>query len=147
MKKTLTVIHGPNLNRLGLREPHIYGKETLEQLNNTIRAYADSKNIELKIVQHNSEGDIIESLQTEEEKSNGFVINPAAYTHTSVAIRDAILGSQKPVVEVHLSNLHTREDFRKKSITADACIGQISGFGSYSYILAIKALIEGQFHS
>ena len=142
MSKVFTVIHGPNLNKLGDREVDIYGRETLESMNKTLVEYAQEKGVELKILQSNSEGAIIDALHQGEEQSSGFVINPAAYSHTSVAIRDAISAIKKPVVEVHLSNIYAREEFRQYSVTAGACLGQISGFGSYSYILAIKALLK-----
>jgi len=142
MSKIITIIHGPNLNKLGNREVDIYGRETLETMNKTLKAYVSSKGIELNIFQHNSEGDIIDTLHREEKTSSGFVINPAAYSHTSLAIRDAITANQRPVIEVHLSNIYAREEFRQHSVTAGACLGQITGFGCYSYILAIKALLE-----
>lgn len=142
MKKLLTIIHGPNLNKLGDRETDIYGRETLESMNKTLEAYAQDKGFNLQIFQHNGEGEIIETLHREEAVSSGFVINPAAYSHTSVAIRDAITATQRPIIEVHLSNIYAREEFRHTSVTAGACVGQISGFGVYSYILALKALLE-----
>ena len=142
MTKTFTIIHGPNLNKLGNREVDIYGRETLESMNQTLQVFAKEQGFKLKILQFNGEGEIIEALHREEECSSGFVINPAAYSHTSVAIRDAITATQRPVVEVHLSNIYAREEFRHTSVTAGACLGQISGFGVYSYILALKALKE-----
>ena len=141
-KKKITVIHGPNLNLLGAREPHIYGRETLEEINQTLFRYAESKNIELFIGQSNSEGAIIDLLHEAHKDSYGVVINPAAFSHTSVAIRDAIKSIIPPVVEVHISNIYTREDFRSTSITAPACAGLVTGFGSYSYILGMKALLK-----
>ena len=142
MSKVYTIIHGPNLNKLGDRELDIYGRETLEAMNKTLKAYAEAKGVELKIFQHSGEGEIIDTLHREAQSSAGFVINPAAYSHTSVAIRDAISATPKPTIEVHLSNIYAREEFRQHSVTAGACIGQITGFGSYSYLLALKTLLE-----
>ena len=141
-KKKIAVIHGPNLNLLGLRETSIYGQETLDEINETLKRYADSKNVELTVFQSNSEGDILDELHKANEEAFGVVINPAAYSHTSVAIRDAISAIIPPVVEVHLSNIYSREEFRQKSLTASVCTGVVTGFGSYSYILGIKALIQ-----
>ncbi|MCC5909951.1 MAG: type II 3-dehydroquinate dehydratase [Clostridiaceae bacterium] len=135
------VIHGPNLNLLGTRETEVYGKMTLKDINEKLLKEAEKNNIELDILQSNSEGNIIDLLH-EHEKFQGIIINPAAYSHYSIAIHDAIRSIDIPIVEVHLSNIHAREDFRKKSVTAAACIGQISGFGYYSYILALYALIN-----
>ena len=141
-KKKITVIHGPNLNLLGSREPDIYGRETLDEINETLFKYAEEKNIELVIAQSNSEGALIDLLHEAHEDSFGVVMNPAAFSHTSIAIRDAIKAILPPVVEVHISNIHTREDFRSKSITAGACSGVVTGFGAYSYILGMKALLK-----
>lgn len=141
MKKIL-VIHGPNLNLLGKREPEIYGKMSLKELNSNLNQYAKSKKISLKIVQSNSEGEIIDLIQKAKGKFDGIIINPAAYTHYSIAIYDTILAIEIPTVEVHLSNIYKREKFRRKSVIAPACVGQICGFGWKSYILAIDALAE-----
>ncbi len=141
MKKIL-IIHGPNLNLLGKREPEIYGKMSLKELNSNLNQYAKSKKISLKIVQSNSEGEIIDLIQKAEGKFGGIIINPAAYTHYSIAIYDTILAVGIPTVEVHLSNIYRREEFRRKSVIAPACVGQICGFGWKSYILAIDALAE-----
>lgn len=141
-KKKITVIHGPNLNLLGMRETSIYGQETLEEINHTLKRYAESKGVELTVFQSNSEGEILNALHTANEEAYGVVINPAAYSHTSVAIRDAISAIVPPVVEVHLSNTYSREEFRQKSLTASVCAGVVTGFGSYSYILGMKALIR-----
>lgn len=134
------IINGPSLNMLGKRDQKIYGNLTLEEMNCKIKSFAEKKGIELVIMQSNFEGEIIESIQQNSSKLNGLVINPAAYTHYSYAIADALRDCPIPVVEVHLSNIFSREDFRGKSVTAPACIGQISGFGYHSYILAIQAL-------
>ena len=141
-KKKITVIHGPNLNLLGTRETHIYGTETLDEINNTLRRYASSENFDIELVQSNSEGKILDLLHKAHEDSYGIVINPAAFSHTSIAIRDAIAGIIPPCVEVHISNIHSREEFRASSVTAGACTGVITGFGSYSYILGIKSLLR-----
>ncbi len=137
----ILLIHGPNINLLGTREPGIYGKLTLEEINQKIRSFAGECDIELDFFQSNSEGDIIDRIHKSSDY-DGIVINPAAYTHTSVAIYDAIIACAIPAVEVHISNIHGREDFRKVSLIAPACVGQISGFGYYSYILGIRAIVE-----
>ena len=134
------IINGPNLNMLGKRDQKIYGNLTLEEMNCKIKSFAEKEGIELIIMQSNFEGEIIEFIQQNSSKLNGLIINPAAYTHYSYAIADALRDCPIPVVEVHLSNIFSREDFRGKSVTAPACIGQIAGFGYQSYILAIHAL-------
>lgn len=134
------IINGPNLNMLGKRDQEIYGNLTLEEMNCKIKYFAEKEGIELIIMQSNFEGEIIEFIQQNASKLNGLIINPAAYTHYSYAIADALRDCSVPVVEVHLSNIFSREDFRGKSVTASACIGQITGFGFQSYILAIHAL-------
>lgn len=141
MNKIL-VLHGPNLNMLGNREEHIYGGQTLDEINSAIEAFARDHSIDVNTFQSNSETALIEKIQGAIEEFDAIVINPAAYTHTSVALRDAILAAGLPVVEVHLSNIHKREEFRKKSLIADVAIGQISGFGPMGYILALRALID-----
>jgi len=134
------IINGPNLNMLGKRDQKIYGNLTLEEMNHKIESFAKKENIELTIKQSNFEGEIIEFIQQHSSKLNGLVINPAAYTHYSYAIADALKDCPIPTIEVHLSNIFSREDFRGKSVTVSACIGQIAGFGYQSYILAIHAL-------
>jgi len=134
------IINGPNLNMLGKRDQKIYGNLTLEEINCKIKSFAENEGIELVIMQSNFEGEIIEFIQQNSSKLNGLVINPAAYTHYSYAIADALRDCSIPVVEVHFSNIFSREDFRGKSVTASACIGQIAGFGYQSYILAVHAL-------
>ena len=134
------IINGPNLNILGKRDQKIYGNLTLEEMNCKIKSFAEKEGIELIIMQSNFEGEIIEFIQQNASKLNGLIINPAAYTHYSYAIADALRDCSIPVVEVHLSNIFSREDFRGKSVTASACIGQIAGFSFQSYILAIHAL-------
>ncbi len=131
------VIHGPNLNMLGKREPEIYGTFSLDDINNRLMALASELNVELSAMQTNSEAEIIDAIQG--EKYDVLIINPAAYTHTSIAIRDAISSVGKPVIEVHISNIHKREEFRRKSYIAEVATGQISGLGADSYLLALRA--------
>ena len=138
----IAVIHGPNLNFLGIREPEIYGSQTLEIINSSIKEYGKERDLDLTFFQSNSEGALIDYIQEcHEDEIDGIVINPAAYTHYSYAIHDALKSVDIPAVEVHLSNINTREAFRKESVTAPACIGQIAGFGPQSYLLGIEALI------
>jgi len=134
------IINGPNLNMLGKRDQNIYGNLTLEEMNHKIESFAKEEDIELTIKQSNSEGEIIDSIQHFSSQVDGLIINPAAYTHYSYAIADALKDCPIPTIEVHLSDIFSREDFRKKSVTASACIEQIAGFGYQSYILAIYAL-------
>jgi len=131
------VIHGPNLNLLGKRETDIYGIKSLEDINKQIFSLASELNIDVFTVQLNSEGEIVDIIQKGD--FDVLIINPAAYTHTSIAIRDAIAAVDKPSIEVHLSNIYKREEFRKKSFVADVALGQISGFGPDSYLLALRA--------
>lgn len=140
MKKSILIINGPNLNLLGTRETGIYGKMTLSEINSLIsEKFSDV--IKPEFFQSNAEGDIIDFIQNN-RNSDGILINPGAYTHTSIAIRDAIASVDLPAVEIHLSNVHSREEFRSRSIIAPVCIGQLSGFGTFSYILGIEALIN-----
>ncbi len=140
-RKRIAVVHGPNLNMLGTREIDVYGNETLNDINHKLEKFSAEWDIELEFYQSNSEGGLVDIIQSL-KNIQGMVINPAAYTHTSIAIRDAIKGTGIKTVEVHLSNIHAREDFRKVSLTAPVCVGQISGFGSYSYIMGLMALIN-----
>lgn len=140
-RKRIAVVHGPNLNMLGTRETDVYGNETLNDINHKLDKFSAEWDIELEFYQSNSEGGLVDIIQSL-KNVQGMVINPAAYTHTSIAIRDAIKGTGIKTVEVHLSNIHAREDFRKVSLTAPVCVGQISGFGSYSYIMGLMALIN-----
>ena len=135
-------LNGPNLNLLGTREPDKYGSQTLSDIEKFVFAEAKKINVEASFYQSNIEGELVNKIQEAKGVYDGIVMNPAAYTHTSVAIRDAILAVQLPVVEIHLSNIHTREDFRKVSLTAPACIGQITGFGADSYRLGLLALVN-----
>lgn len=135
----ILVIHGPNLDLMGTREPEVYGKTTLAGINKRIRNMANEEGVEVRIIQSNHEGNIVEEINN--SKEDVLVINPAAYTHTSVAIRDAITARKIPTVEVHLSNIYAREEFRHKSLIAPVAVGQISGFGVDSYLLGLKAAI------
>lgn len=138
MKKIL-VIHGPNLNLLGKREVDVYGKVTIGEINKDLEKAAKAKNISLKILQSNHEGEIVEAIGSAKGKFDAILINPAAYTHTSVAIRDAISAVSIPTVEVHLSNIYAREEFRHTSLVAPVAKGQVSGFGKMSYLLGLEA--------
>ncbi|OHD69086.1 MAG: type II 3-dehydroquinate dehydratase [Spirochaetes bacterium RBG_16_49_21] len=135
----IVIINGPNLNLLGVREQEIYGANTLEDMEKLVTGFAEDNNMDLDFFQSNHEGEIIGYIH-EHRSANGIIINPAAFTHTSIAIRDAIAAVNIPAVEVHLSNIYTREEFRRMSFIAPVCIGQISGFGIYSYLLALQAL-------
>ncbi len=133
------VIHGPNLNLLGTREPAIYGANSLEQINQRIKQTAESLEIAVEIIQSNHEGELVEAIQKAAGEADVIVINPAAYTHYSLAIRDALQAVRLPAIEVHLSNVYAREEFRHESVTAGVCYGQIAGFGGESYVLALHA--------
>ena len=136
------VLHGPNLNLLGSREPQVYGTATLASINISLEKLADELGCSLQFFQSNIEGELINAIQAATAGFDGILINPAAYTHTSVAIRDALSAVGLPCVEVHLSNIHSREEFRHKSLTAPIAIGQICGFGSESYLLGLRALFN-----
>jgi len=138
MRKIL-VIHGPNLNMLGKREPEVYGHRSLGEINQQLETRAESLGIELDIFQSNHEGRIVDKIQSAPGRCDAVVINPAAFTHTSVAIRDALLLVDAPIIEIHLSNIYKREPFRHKSLIADIAIGQICGFGASGYIMALEA--------
>jgi len=140
--KKILVIHGPNLNLLGKREPGVYGKTTLPQINSVLKALAGKLKVKLTIKQSNVEGEIVDFIQGAKNKFDGILINPAAYTHTSVAIRDAIAASDINVVEVHLSNIYSREEFRHKSLISPVASGTILGFGAKSYTLGLAALLD-----
>ncbi len=139
----ILVINGPNLNLLGEREPDIYGALTLEDIEKRMISYAERVGARLRFFQSNSESDIIEMLHDARHKAEGVVANFGAYTHTSVAIRDAIVATGLPVVEVHISNVHTRESFRRHSYVTEVCMGTVSGFGWQSYLLALQGLVVG----
>ena len=142
----ILVIHGPNLNLLGQREPEIYGTLTLQDINKTIRAHAKSRDVQVEILQSNHEGEIVDRIQKAAKKTkqrcSALVINPGAFTHYSLAIRDVISAVEMPAIEVHLSNIAAREEFRRHSVIAPVCLGQISGLGGLGYLLAVEALLE-----
>ena len=138
----ILIINGPNINLLGTREPEIYGALTMDNINDSLLDYAKTLDVEIETFQSNIEGEIVDKIQQSKKDCAGIVINPAAYTHTSVAIRDAIAAVNMPAVEVHISNIHSREEFRKNSFIAPVCIGQISGFGADSYRLGLKGLVD-----
>ena len=142
MKKIL-IIHGPNLQLLGQREKDIYGTTTLEEINKRLKSIASPHKVDLKILQTNHEGEIVEAIgQSKANKFDAIVINPAAYTHTSVAIRDAVAAVDIPTIEVHISNIYAREEFRHTSLIAPVCRGQVTGFGVNSYLLGLQAAID-----
>lgn len=141
MAKKILVIHGPNLNMLGSREPKVYGKVTLDRINSELKALAKKEGVELDIHQTNIEGEIVTLIHKAKKGYKAILINPGGYTHYSVAIRDAIAAVKIPAVEVHLSNIYAREEFRQKSVIAPVAAGQISGFGKNSYILGLQAAI------
>ena len=138
----ILVIHGPNLNLLGKREPEIYGKVTMESINKKLKEIAGKKKVALDIFQSNHEGEIVDKIGKAGNKYDAILINPAAYTHTSVAIRDAISAIDIPTVEVHLSNIYAREDFRHISLISSVAKGQVSGFGADSYFYGLDAAIN-----
>ena len=136
----LLVINGVNLNMLGMREPEIYGNATLSDLKNQINSFCSDKNIEVSFYQSNIDGEIVNKIHEAMGVYDGIIMNPGAFTHYSYALHDALTSVTVPCVEVHISNIHKREQFRKKSVTAPACIGQITGFGFFGYIMAVEAL-------
>jgi len=136
------IIHGPNLNLLGQREREIYGSASLEEINQRLKDLALEEGVELETKQSNHEGEIVDWIGQSKDHYDILIINPGAYTHTSIAIRDAITACKIPSIEVHLSNIYSREEFRHKSLIAPVCLGQISGFGINSYLLALKAAID-----
>jgi 3-dehydroquinate dehydratase-2 len=141
MKKVL-VINGPNLNMLGIREPEVYGETSLDAINTRVASEAEVMRIDVEFFQSNSEGEIIDAIHSAHGEADGIILNAGAYTHYSYAIRDAVASVDAPCVEVHLSNIYSRDDFRKTSVIAPVCIGQISGFGIKSYLLALRALLQ-----
>jgi len=135
-------LNGPNLNLLGQREPELYGRSTLADIEAKVRSRAQTLNVEVEFRQTNLEGELVDWIQQAKSKSDVIVLNAAAYTHTSIALRDAIVAAGVPTIEIHLSNIHAREEFRHKSLIAPVCRGQILGFGANSYILALEASIN-----
>lgn len=140
-KRKILVLHGPNLNLLGKREREIYGRLTLEQVNRKIQALARELGVEVETRQSNSEGELVDWIQQAPKQFGALVINAAAYTHSSVALRDALTAAGIPAVEVHISNIYKREEFRKRSLIAEAVVGQITGFGVNSYLLGLRAAV------
>ena len=138
--RNVLVIHGPNLNMLGTREPDIYGHQTLEEIDAALSAQADRLGLYIETFQSNHEGDMVDKIQQAHDSFHGIIINPAAYAHTSIAIRDALSLLNIPVVEVHLSNIYKRESFRRTSMISAVVTAQISGLGSHGYLLALEAL-------
>ncbi|MBI4753735.1 type II 3-dehydroquinate dehydratase [Candidatus Desantisbacteria bacterium] len=138
----ILIIHGPNLNLLGTREPDIYGSVTLEEINNSLKETGQLLGVEVECFQSNHEGEIIDKIQSVGGNFDALIINPGAYTHTSIAIADAISGVGIPTIEVHISNIHKREEFRQKSFIARVAVGQITGFGKNSYLVGIRAAVD-----
>lgn len=138
----ILVLHGPNLNMLGLREQDLYGRQTLNDINGLLDSWAKEAGVHLEAKQSNHEGDLVTWIQEARGQFDAIVINPAAYTHTSIALRDAVLSAEVPTVEVHLSNIHQREEFRQHSFLAGVALGQISGFGPTSYVLGVRAALD-----
>lgn len=140
--KAILVLHGPNLNLLGTRQPEVYGRLTLEEIDRRLVGAGEKMGLEVQSFQSNSEGGLIDALQDARLWAGGVVFNPGGYTHTSVALRDAVSAIGIPVVEVHLSNIYARDEFRQHSLIAPVCVGQISGFGWRSYLLGLQALVQ-----
>jgi len=142
VKKHIAVIHGPNLNMLGKREVGIYGGKTMEDINAAVSTEAEKLTVTVEFYQSNTEGELVTFIQKCRGRVDGLLLNAGAYTHYSIALRDAISAAQVPTVEVHISNIYTRESFRHVSVIAPVCLGQICGFGAFSYIVGLRALID-----
>jgi len=142
MSHKILVLNGPNLNLLGTREKSVYGSDTLENIINELRVYAQQHDVELRDFQSNSEGALVDTVHEARTWADGIIFNAGAYTHYSIALRDAIAGVGLPVIEVHISNVHAREEFRHKSVLAPVCLGVIAGFGRNSYFLGVDALLR-----
>jgi len=138
----ILVLNGPNLNLLGTRQPDVYGSDTLDQIMSELADYATSRDVALRTRQSNAEGELIDALHDARGWADGVVFNPGAYTHTSVALRDAISAIELPVVETHLSNVHAREEFRHRSLLSAVCLGVVGGFGRHSYVVALEGLLR-----
>jgi 3-dehydroquinate dehydratase II len=141
-RTTILVLHGPNLNLLGTREPHIYGHTTLEDIDEDLRRYGEQLGVTVESFQSNGEGALIDRIHQARQTAQALIVNAGGYTHTSVALRDALAGVALPVIEVHLSNLAAREEFRHRSMLAPVCVGQITGLGAFGYRLALEAAVH-----
>lgn len=141
-KVKIVVINGPNLNMLGIREPKKYGKKSLENINENLKKLAETLNCDIEFFQSNNEGDLVTKIQSLRNTADGILINAGAYTHTSIAVRDALLAIETPFIEVHMSNIYTREDFRHKSYLSDIALAVVSGFGEISYEVGLIGIVK-----